>query len=112
MLYYVYKIKNEGENMKNQYIPKKFKLAMILNAMYQRNSTCIPYTFAETFERVGKVLMPNLNVTHFNRLWTGYRRTECHILNINDDWDISLSYIVDYANKHNVKLYSREYLRL
>lgn len=98
--------------MKNQYIPKKFKLAIILNAMYQRNSTYIPYTFSETFERVGKVLMPNLNVTHFNRLCTGYRLTERNILDINDDWDISLFYIVDYANKHNVKLYSREYLRL
>ena len=98
--------------MKNQYIPKKFKLAIILNAMYHRNSTCIPYTFSETFERVGKVLMPNLNVTHFSRLCTGYRLTERNILDINDDWDISLSYIVDYANKHNVKLYSREYLRL
>ena len=98
--------------MKNQYIPKKFKLAIILNAMYQINSTCILYTFAETFERVGKVLMPNLNVTHFNMLWIGYRRTERNIRHINDDWCISLSYIVDYANKHNVKLYSRGYLRL
>ncbi len=98
--------------MKNQYIPKKFKLAIILNAMYQRNSTYIPYTFAETFERVGKVLMPNLDVTHFSRLLMGYHRTKRNILDINDDWDISLSYIVDYANKHNVKLYSREYLRL
>lgn len=98
--------------MKNQYIPKKFKLAIILNAMYQRNSTCIPYSLSETFERVGKVLMPNLNVTHFSRLWTGYRLTERNILDINDDWYVSLSYIVDYANKHNVKLYSREYLRL
>lgn len=98
--------------MKNQYIPKKFKLAIILNAMYQRNKTVIPYTFSETFERVGKVLMPNLNITHFSRLFTGYRHTECQILNINDDWNMSLSYIVDYANKHNVKLYSREYLCL
>ena len=98
--------------MKNQYIPKKFKLAIILNAMYQRNSTYIPYTFYETFERVGKVLMPNLNVTDFSMLFTGYRLTERNILDINDDWDISLSYIVDYANKHNVKLYSRDYLRL
>ena len=98
--------------MKNQYIPKKFKLAIILNAMYQRNSTYIPYTFYETFERVGKVLMPNLNVTDFSMLFTGYRLTERNILDINDDCDISLSYIVDYANKHNVKLDSREYLRL
>ena len=98
--------------MKNQYIPKKFKLAIILNAMYHRNSTWIPYTFDETFERIGKVLMPNLNVTNFNRLFTGYLRTKRNILDINDDWDIALSYIVDYANKYNVKLYSREYLRL
>lgn len=95
--------------MKNQYIPKKFKLAIILNAMYLRNSTFVPYTFAGTFERVGKVLMPNCNVTKFGKLWTGYRQTECNILNINDDWNLSLSYIVDYANKHNIKLYSREY---
>lgn len=112
MLYYVYKIKKEVENMKNQYIPKKFKLAIILNAMYHINITCIPYTFSETFERIGKVLMPNLNVTNFSRLFTGYRLTEYNIMDINDDWDISPSYIVDYANKHNVKLYSREYLRL
>lgn len=98
--------------MKNQYIPKSFKLAIIRNAMYQTNSTVIPYTFSETFERIGKVLMPNFDVTEFSKLWISYRRTECDILNINDDWNISLSYIVDYANKHNVKLYSREYLRL
>lgn len=98
--------------MKNQYIPKKFKLAIILNAMYQRNKTFIPYSFSETFERIGKVLMPNFDVTEFSKLLISYRRTECDILNINDDWMISLSYIVDYANKHNVKLYSREYLRL
>lgn len=97
--------------MKNQYIPKKFKLAIILNAMYQRNKTVIPYTFSETFERVGKVLMPNLNITNFSRLWTGYRHTECQILNINDDWNMSLSYIVAYANQHNIKLYSREFFR-
>ena len=108
----MYKINKEVKNMKNQYIPKKFKLEIILNSMYQRNSTVIPYTFAETFERVGKVLMPNLNVTNFSRLWTGYLHTECRILNINNDWMMSLYYIVDYANKHNVKLYSREYLRL
>ena len=112
MLYYVYKIKKEVENMKNQYSPKKFKLAIILNVMYQRNSTYIPYTFSETLERVGKVLMPNLNVTHFSRLCACYRLTECNILDINDDWNISLFYIVDYANKHNIKLYSREYLCL
>lgn len=98
--------------MKNKYIPKKFKFAIILNAMYQRNSTAIPYTFAETFERVGKVLMPNLNITNFSRLWVGYRHTECNILNINDDWNMSLFYIVNYADTHNIKLYSREYLCL
>lgn len=108
----MYKINKEVKNMKNQYIPKKFKLEIILNSMYQRNSTVIPYTFAETFERVGKVLMPNLNVTNFSRLWTGYRHTECRILNINNDWMMSLYYIVDYANAHNIKLYSREYLCL
>lgn len=97
--------------MKNQYIPKKFKLAIILNAMYQINKTVIPYSFSETFERVCKVLMPNINVTHFSRLLTGYRHIECQILNINDDWNMSLSYIVDYANKHNIKLYSREFCR-
>lgn len=77
--------------------------------MYLRNSTFVPYTFAGTSERVGKVLMPNFDVTKFGKLWTGYRQTECNILNINDDWNLSLSYIVDYANKHNIKLYSREY---
>ena len=108
----MYKIKKEVKNMKNQYIPKKFKFAIILNSMYQRNSTVIPYTFAETFERVGKALMPNLNITNFSRLWAGYRHTECNILNINDDWNMSLSYIVNYADTHNIKLYSREYLCL
>lgn len=97
--------------MKNQYIPKKFKLAIILNAMYQRNKTVIPYSFSETFERIGKVLMPNVDVTEFSKLWISYRRTECDILNINDDWMVSLFDIVDYVNKHNVKLYSREYFR-
>lgn len=95
--------------MKNKYIPKKFKLAIILNAMYQRNSTFVPYTFAGTFERVGKVLMPNFDVTKFGKLWTGYRRIECNIIHLHGDYRIRLSYIVDYANKHNIKLYSREY---
>lgn len=98
--------------MKNQYIPKKFKLTIILNAMYQRYSIYVPYTFAEIFERVGKVLIPNLNVTQCSKLWTGYRETERNIIRLNDDYRIRLSYIVAYANKHNIKLYSREYLRL
>lgn len=95
--------------MKNQYIPKKFKLAIILNAMYLRNSTFIPYTFAETLERVGKVLMPNFDVTKFSQLWTGYHRTELNMLRRHRDYMIKPSYIVAYANTHNIKLYSREY---
>lgn len=97
--------------MKNKYIPKKFKLAIILNAMYQRNSTYVPYTFSETFERVGKVLIPNLNATQCSRLWTGYRQIELNIIRLHGDYRIRLSYIVAYANQHNIKLYSREYFR-
>lgn len=97
--------------MKNKYIPKKFKLAIILNVMYQRNSTYVPYTFSETFEHVGKVLLPNLNVTKCSRLWTGYRQTELNIIRLHGDYKIRLSYIVVYANQHNIKLYSREYFR-
>lgn len=98
--------------MKNKYIPKKLKMTIILNTLYQIYSTFMTSSSVKMLERVGKALMPNLNITNFSRLWTGYRHTECQILNINDDWNMSLSYIVDYANKHNVKLYSREYLRL
>ena len=95
--------------MKNKYIPKKFKLAIILNAMYQRNSTFVPYTFAGTFERVGKVLMPNFDVTKFSKLCKWYHQTALNIIRLHGDYMIRLSYIVDYANRHNIKLYSREY---
>ena len=95
--------------MKNKYIPKKLKFTIILNAMYQIYGTFIPYTFAETLERVGKVLMPNFDVTKFSQLWTGYRRTELNMLRRHRDYMIRPSYIVAYANTHNIKLYSREY---
>lgn len=97
--------------MKNQYIPKKFKFAIILNSMYQRNSTVIPYTFAETFERIGRVLMPNVDVTKFSELCKWYHKTALNIIRLHGDYMIRLSYIVAYANKHNIKLYSREYFR-
>lgn len=95
--------------MKNKYIPKKLKLTIILNAMYQINGIFIPYTLNEAFEHVGKVLMPNFDVTKFSKLWTGYRRAELNMLRCNHDYMIKPSYIVAYANTHNIKLYSREY---
>ena len=97
--------------MKNKYIPKKLKFTIILNSMYQIYGTFIPYTFNETLEHVGKVLMPHFDVTKFSQLWTGYRRTELNMLRRYRDYMIKPSYIVAYANKHNIKLYSREYFR-
>lgn len=95
--------------MNNQYIPKKFKMIIILNAMYHKHSTFVPYTFNETFERVGKVLMPNFDVTKFSQLWKGYRKIERNIIRLHGDYRIKLSDIVAYANKYNIELYSCEY---
>ena len=102
-------MKKEVETMKNKYIPKKLKMTIILNAMYQIYGTFIPYTFSETLERVGKVLMPNFDVTKFSQLRMGYQRTALHMLRRHRDYMIKQSYIVAYANTHNIKLYSREY---
>ena len=109
MLYYKYEMKKEVKNMKNQHIPKKLKMTIILNAMYYKHNTFIPYTFSETLERVGKVLMPNCDRIKFSKLWIGYRKTERNIIRLHGDYRIKLSDIVAYANKHNIKLYSCEY---
>lgn len=109
MLYYKYKMKKEVKTMKNEHIPKKFKMTIVLNALYQINSTYIPYTFSETLEHVGKVLMPNVDITKFSKLWTWYRQTEYNIIRLHNDYRIRLSYIVAYANAHNIKLYTYEY---
>lgn len=98
--------------MKNQYIPKKFKLAIILNAMYQRNSTFMTSSTTKMLEQVGKALMPSVEVTKFDKLFVCYQNTALNIMNANDDWIIYISDIVAYADTHNIKLYSREYLRL
>lgn len=102
--------------MNNQYVPKKFKMTIILNAMYQIYSKFIPYTFTTTtsaqvyvLECVGKALIPNCDVTKFSKLWTGYWKTERNIIRLHGDYRIKLSDIVAYANKHNIKLYSSEY---
>ena len=98
--------------MKNKYIPKKLKFTIILNALYQRNSIYTAYTSPQMLRHVGKVLMPNFDVTKFSELWIWYQQTECNIITMNNDWDITLSYIIDYANARNIKLYSREYFCL
>lgn len=95
--------------MNNQYIPKKFKMTIILNAMYYKYKTFRPYSFSETLERVGKVLIPNYDITKFSKLWIGYRKTERNIIRLHGDYRIKLSDIVAYANKHNIELYSYEY---
>lgn len=97
--------------MKNQYIPKKIKMTIIINAMYQRNGVFVPYTLSETLERIGRVLMPNVDVTKFSQLCKWYHKTALNIIRLHGDYMIRLSYIVAYANKHNIKLYSREYFR-
>lgn len=98
--------------MKNQYIPKKLKMTIILNAIYQMYSTFTTSSSVKMLEQVGKALMPSIEVTRFDKLFVCYQNTKFNIMNANNDWTIYISYIVDYANKHNVKLYSREYLRL
>lgn len=98
--------------MKNQCIPKKLKMTIILNAMYQIYSTLTTSSSVNMLEQVGKALMPSIEVTRFDKLFVCYQNTEFNIMNANDDWTIYISYIVAYANKHNIKLYSREYLCL
>ena len=97
--------------MKNKYIPKKIKMTIIINAMYQRNSAFVSYTCSETLERIGRVLMPNVDVTKFSELCKWYHQTALNIIRLHGDYMIRLSYIVAYANKYNIKLYSREYFR-
>ena len=98
--------------MKNQYIPKKLKLTIILNTMYYRYNILLPYSCYETFEHKGKVLMPNYDVTKFSKLFAWYRQTEVNIVRLHNDYMIRLSYIIAYANTHNIKLYHQEYFRL
>ena len=112
MLYYVYKIKKEVEHMKNQYIPKKLKMTIILNTLYQIYSTFMTSSSVQMLERVGKALMPSVEVTKFDKLFVCYQNTVFNIMNANDNWTIYISYIVAYADTHNIKLYSREYLCL
>lgn len=98
--------------MKNQYIPKKLKLTIILNAMYQRNNTFTLYSATKMLEHVGKVFLPSCQATKFKALYVLYHQIEHNITNIYDDWTARPSNIADYANTHNIKLYSREYLCL
>ena len=98
--------------MKNQYIPKKLKMTIILNAMYQMYSIFTTRSSVNMLEQVGKALMPSIEVTRFDKLFVCYQNTELNIMNANDDWTIYISYVVAYADTHNIKLYSREYLRL
>lgn len=98
--------------MKNKYIPKKLKMTIILNTLYQIYSTFMTSSSVQMLERVGKALMPSVEVTKFDKLFICYQNTEFNIMNANDDWTIYISYIVAYANQHNIKLYSREYLCL
>lgn len=98
--------------MKNQYIPKKLKMTIILNAIYQIYSTFTTSSSVKMLEQVGKALMPSVEATKFDKLFICYQNTEFNIMNANDDWTIYISYIVAYADTHNIKLYSREYLRL
>ena len=97
--------------MKNKYIPKKIKMTIIINAMYQRNSTFVSYARSETLERIGRVLMPNVDVTKFSQLCKWYHEIELNIIRLHGDYMVRLSYIVAYANQHNIKLYPREFFR-
>lgn len=98
--------------MKNKYISKKLKYTIILNALYQRSSAYTIYDSPQMLERVGKVLIPNYDIAKFRDLCTVYNQTEFNIMHMNDDWMVEPSYIVDYANAHNIKLYPREYFHL
>lgn len=97
--------------MKNKYIPKKFKLIIILNALYQRNSIFTRYSTTKMLEHVGKVFLPNCQ-TKFKALYVLYNQIEYNIMNIYGTWTALPSDIADYANTHNITLYSRKYLHL
>lgn len=96
--------------MRNKYIPKKLKFTIILNALYQRSHTFTSYTPSEMLENIGKILMPSCDAKKFRQLYTWYRHIEFTIMDTTGDWAIRPHYVVDYANMHNIKLYSREYL--
>lgn len=96
--------------MKNQYIPKKLKMTIILNAIYQIYNTFTTSSPVKMLEQVGKALMPSVEATKFDKLFICYQNTKFNIMNANDDWIIYISDIVFYADTHNIKLYSREYL--
>lgn len=97
--------------MKNQYIPKKIKFTIIINALYQRNSIFTRYSTTKMLEHVGKVFLPNCQ-TKFKALYVLYNQIEYNIMNIYGAWTALPSDIADYANTHNITLYSRKYLHL
>ena len=102
----------EVENMKNQYIPKKLKFTIILNALYQRSNTFTLYTISEMLNRIGKVLMPNCDGIKFSQLYTWYQNISFDIMDITGDWAVRALHVIAYANTHNIKLYSTEYFGL
>lgn len=97
--------------MKNQYIPKKLKFTIIINALYQRNSMFTRYSTTKMLEHIGKVFLPNCQ-TKFKALYVLYNQIEYNIMNIYGTWTALPSDIVDYANTHNIKLYSHKDLCL
>ena len=98
--------------MNNQYIPKKFKMTIILNALYQRNNIFTRYSATKMLEHVGKVFLPSCQATKFKALYILYSQIEDNIMNIYNTWTALPSDIADYANTHNIKLYSYEDLCL
>ena len=98
--------------MKNQYIPKKLKFTIIINALYQRNSMFTRYSATKMLEHVGKVLLPSCQATKFKALYVLYNQIEYNIMNIYGTWTALPSDIADYANTHNITLYSRKDLHL
>ena len=98
--------------MKIQYIPKKFKLIIILNALYQRNSIFTRYRATKMIEHVGKIFLPSCQTTKFKALYVLYSQIEDNIMNIYGTWTALPSDIADYADTHNIKLYSYKDLGL
>lgn len=98
--------------MRNKHTTKKMKLAIVLNAMYWIESDDMAYPTRYILRHISKVLAPNGYNDNVGRLYEYYCYLEDVIMHSYDDWCVEQSYVKDYANMHNIKIYPREYFHI
>lgn len=99
--------------MKNKHIYKKLKLAIVLNAMYWYNSSeHIAYNHLGALKRVSEALAPDFYDIDMYQLLDYYNHVEGEIESLHECWFANQYHVSDYAQAHNIKLYSRKQLCL